>query len=332
MGGNALSFATERKTTEQFNKIFSEIEPILIGLNIDYFLTKCYRNKPTHGDMDILIKNDNLNKDILIKIIEEQFNPRSISPNDKTISFDYDNFQIDFILIDKDNLDIARTWYSNDPWANCVGKTCHKFKLKFGPAGLIYPFRGINDTLNDNILISKDTEKIFKFLNYDYDRFQLGFDELEEIFDFIISSKYFNSGVFQYENLNRIDRKRNKRRKSYNEFLAYIDKNKIDKNYQFYEDRDNYIKEINDFFPESNLIGRIEELKTLDERNNIIKEKFNGKLIMSMYPELKGKELGYFIEQFKKQFEDFDRYILSWNKEEIMNDINDFYKKEKRGI
>ena len=38
MGGNALNFATERKTTEQFNKIFSEIEPILIGLNIDYFL------------------------------------------------------------------------------------------------------------------------------------------------------------------------------------------------------------------------------------------------------------------------------------------------------
>ena len=41
MGGNALNLETERKTTEQFNKIFSEIEPILIELGIEYFLTKC---------------------------------------------------------------------------------------------------------------------------------------------------------------------------------------------------------------------------------------------------------------------------------------------------
>lgn len=329
MGGNALNFATERKTTEQFNKIFSEIEPTLIGLNIDYFLTKCYRNKPSHGDMDILIKNDNLNKDKLLSIIIEQFHPQSISPNDKTISFDYDNFQIDFILIDSDNWEIAKIWYQNDPWANATGKTCHKFQLKFGPSGLIFPHRGINNTLNENILISKDAVKIFKFLGYDYERFIQGFDEIEEIFDFIISSKYFNSDVFQYENLNRIDRKRNKRRKSYNEFLAYISKNDINKNYQFYENREDYIKEIDNFFPEANLIGRIEELKEKDRINSIIKEKFNGKLIMSMYPELKGKELGYFIEQFKNQFEYFEKYILDSEANKILNDFSKFYEKEK---
>jgi len=332
MGGNALNFVTERKTTEQFNEIFSKIEPILIGLGIDYFLTKSFRNKPTHGDMDILIKNDNLPKEKLLGIIIEQFNPTSLSPNDRTISFDYDQFQIDFILIDNDSWDIAKVWYSYDPFSNVVGKTCHKFRLKYGPNGLIFPFRGINDTLNDNIIISKDAKKIFEFLNYDYERFTQGFDDIEEIFDFIFTSKYFNSEVFQFDNLNRIDRKRNRRRKSYNEFLVYIADNNIDKNYQFLEDRDQYIQIINDFFPESNLIGRIEELKENDRINTVIKEKFNGKLIMNIHPELKGKELGFYIEEFKKCVENFERYILSWNEEDIMNDFSKFYENKKGSI
>lgn len=329
MGGNALNFETERKTTEQFNKIFSEIEPILIELGISYFLTKCYRNKETHGDMDILIKNENLNKDGLLKIIIDKFNPQSIAPNDKTISFDYDNFQIDFILISKEDWEISKVFFSNDPVGNIIGKTAHKFGLKSGFSGLVFPFRGENELLYDNIIISKEANKIFEFLGYDYQKFQSGFDNLEEIFDFIISSKYFNSDIFQYENLNRIDRKRNRRRKTYNQFLSYISEKNINKNYQFYKNKEDYIKEINDFFPEANLIGRIGELKEKDRINNIIKEKFNGKLIMSIFPELKGKELGYYIEQFKNSFENFDKYILDNNNEQILNDFSNLYKKEK---
>ena len=75
-----------------------------------------------------------------------------------------------------------------------------------------------------NILISTDTRKVFDFFDYDYDKFQNGFDEIEEIFDFIISSKYFSYDVYQYENLNRIDRKRNKRRKSYNKFFILFNR------------------------------------------------------------------------------------------------------------
>lgn len=331
MGGNALNFETERKTTEQFNKIFSEIEPILIELGIEYFLTKCYRNKETHGDMDILIKNENLNKDGLLKIIIDKFNPQSIAPNDKTISFDYDNFQIDFILINENTWEFAKDWYSFDCYGNCTGKLAHRFGLKYGPNGLIFPFRGSNETMIKDILISTDSKKTFEFFGYNYDKFKLGFDELEEIFDYIITSKYFNYNIFKYENLNRIDRKRNRRRKSYNQFLKYIDDNNIIKEYVF-DDKDSYINYINNYFPESNLIKQIEELKEKDRINNIIKEKFNGRLIMSIYPELKGKELGYYIEEFKKSIKNFDKYILNNNTDKILNDFSDLYKTEKGSV
>lgn len=328
MGGNALNFQTERKTTEQFNEIFSKIEPILIELGITYFLTKCYRNKPTHGDMDILIKNNNLNKTELIKIIIDKFKPTSLSPNDKTISFDYDQFQIDFILIDEDSWDIAKTWYSNDPFSNACGKLVHKFSLKYGPNGLIYPFRGENETMVKDIVISKDARKIFTFFDYDFDKFEQGFDEIEEIFDFIITSKYFNHNVFRYENLNRIDRKRNKRRKSYNELLKYIDNNNITKEYIF-DEKSSYINYINDYFPESRLIETINDLIEKDNTNKLINSKFNGKSVMERYPDLKGKELGYMMMTFKENFSDFNDFILKNSIDEIYDKFNLHYLNKK---
>lgn len=323
MGGKALNFETERKTTEQFNRIFSEIEPILKELGIDYFLTKCYRNKETHGDMDILIKDENLNKKSLSDLIKKTFNPNSINPNDKCISFDYDKFQIDFILIKKDSWDIAKDWYSYDCYGNCAGKIAHRWGLKYGPNGLIFPFRGINDLMIKDILISTDSKKTFEFFGYDYNIFQSGFDTLEEIFDFIVSSKYFNYKIFKFENLNAIDKKRNKKRKSYNEFLKYIEN--IKKEFIF-NNKESYINDINEYFPESKLIEQIELLKENDRINNIIKNKFNGDIIMKIYPDLKGKELGYNIKTFKEKFSNFNEFVMSNTIEEILNNFDNHLK------
>ena len=88
-----------------------------------------------------LLKNDNINRDNLIKIVNEKFKPNSINLNDKTISFDYDNFQIDFILIDKEVWNFACDWYSYDCFPNCCGKLAHRWNLKFGPNGLIFPIQ-----------------------------------------------------------------------------------------------------------------------------------------------------------------------------------------------
>ena len=53
---------------------------------------------------------------------------------------------------------------------------------------------------------------------------------------------------------------------------------------------------------------------------------------MNIHPELKGKELGFYIEEFKKCVENFERYILSWNEEDIMNDFSKFYENKKGSI
>ena len=326
MGGNALKNTfTERKNTKDFNEIALKLIPyIKSNLSYEPYIIKCYHNKETHGDMDILLKIPNHKDNTInlnLKEFLEKLKPNEIYRNSNVISFDYENFQIDLILIEEDNWNIAKVYFNYDCLGNIMGKTFHKFNLSYGWEGLYYKFRNFNGVNSHNILISKDPKKILYFGGYDYDRYCQGFNTLEEIFQYIIASKYFNTETLQFENLNQIDRKRNRKRKSFNEFLLYIKDNYIKSNYTFNPDKDSYISMINDYFPEANLL---EELRILNENNRINKmlcEKFNGNIIMTWFPDLQGKELGNIMRLFKEELgDDYDNFILN-------NDIKIICKK-----
>jgi len=337
MGGKALNIETERKTTEQYNKIASIIIPILEKeLKTDVTITKCHRAKETHGDMDILVRvNSKVESLDMVEFITKTFNPRDIyhsvaaKTTDKydkkdlvTLSFDYDNFQIDLIFIKEENWEFAYEWFSNDPFSNTTGKIAHLFGLKFSWEGLKLPFRKYSGELSKNIIITKNHRKAVEFLGYNYDKYEQGFDNVQEIYDYVISSKYFDSECFKMENLNHIDRKRNVKRTTYQEFLKYIDDNKIYRKYIFKGDN---IKFIDKYFPEANLIEKLNKYEEEYLNEKLIYEKFNGILVMAEFPEFKkGKELGDVINKFKESFEDFTKYAITNSSKQIMNDFTNF--------
>ena len=221
------------------------------------------------------------------------------------------NFQIDFIPIRESNWEIAQTYYSYDPLGNIMGKTYHKFNLSYGWEGMYYKFRNFNGRNSSNILISKDPRKIFDFGGYNYDRYLLGFENLEEIFAFVIDCKYFDSNIFQMENLKHIDRKRNRKRKSYHVFLNYLKENGIATQFTFNRDKSLYIPMINEFFPEADLITKLDLLKEKNDINKALSEKFNGNIIMT-WTNLSGKELGNAIRKFKQALGDgYNDFILN---------------------
>jgi len=143
----------------------------------------------------------------------------------------------------------------------------------------------------------------------------------------MISSKYFSTDIYQYDNLRHIDRKRNLRRKSYNEFLTYINENTSKlPNYVFNEDKTSYIPMIVEAFPECNIYEKIAEFKEKERISKEIASKFNGHIIMELFPELMGKELGKFINTFKSFYGDhFNEYILNTEPETIKDAIKYFY-------
>jgi len=331
MGGNCLKNTfTERKSTKEYNRLQSIIVPILKErLDTDIEIVKSYHTKQSHGDMDVLIKIDNNfhNRNInLIDFIKDTFKPNDINNNNGVKSFDYDNFQIDFIPIKESNWDFAVKWFAYDPLSNITGKIAHKKGLKFGWSGLVYPFRNFNGRLSTDILISIDHKKSLEFLGFDYDRYLLGFETLQDIFNYIVISKYFDSSIFQMENLNQIDRKRNRKRQTYQQFIEFMSNNNLNTVYKF-KRKEDYLFEILEYFPEANLREKVRQLEIKDKENNELNSKFNGKLIMIEFPNLKGKELGDKITNFMKSFDDYRSFALQHSQEEIMEEFKIFIKK-----
>jgi len=318
MGGKALTkygVLTERKDTFVFNEIGNYIKNKLYSdVELETAVVKCYHTKADHGDLDLLIKitSEFNSKNIDFRsYIMETFKPKAIHYGGGVYSFDYDNFQVDFIPVRQSNWEIAQTYYSYDPLGNIMGKTYHKFNLSYGWEGLYYKFRNFNGRNSHNILISKDPVKIFEFGGYNYHRYLQGFNYLEEIFAFVIDSKYFNADIFKMENLKHIDRKRNRKRKSYHVFLNFLIENNIATKYVFDKNKSSYIQLINDYFPEAELVSKLEILEKKNAVNKALSMKFNGNIIMS-WTDLRGKELGNAIRNFKLALGDnYNDFILN---------------------
>ncbi len=316
MGGKALNkygVYTERKNTEEFNQIGYELNTrVFFDLTFFTSVVKCYHTKPDHGDLDLLIQvpaDSNIN---WVDYIRKTFKPQAVNANGGVYSFDYKGFQVDFIPIPKSKWDSALVYFSYDPLGNIMGKTYHKFNLSYGWEGLYYKFRNFNGVNSHDILISNDVKKIFEFGGYNYERYTKGFDNLEDIFNFCIDGKHFDSEMFKFENLNHIDKKRNRKRGSYHLFLKYIEEHNINKEYVFEKNKDLYIPLIDDFFPEAHLIEQLEMLRKIDAKQKTISQKFNGDVVMMWLPDLKGKELGAAISKFKESLGDnYDEFILN---------------------
>lgn len=328
MGGNALKYLgieTTRVSTNDFNRIGKHFQKLLKDkLDLDTYIVKSYHKKQTHGDLDLLLKVDHEfhNKGINIKKwIEENVDTKGIHNNGGVYSFEFENFQIDFIPVKESNWEVCKFFFDYSPGGNLLGKIAHKFGCKYGFNGLVYPFRNFNGRVSKDIVLSKDPKKIFEFLDVDYDKYLKGFDTENEIFQWIIDSKYFSSYNFQWDNLNHIDRKRNLKRPDYNRFLNYINENNIEGDYNFNKNKEDYLPLLNEFFSEVNLLHQFEKLKEDDERNKLVSEKFNGRKIMERHPNLKGKDLGNAITNFKSKYDDFKSFVIENEEEDIYTEF-----------
>lgn len=315
MGGNALNIATRRYNKKEFFELVPEVIKKLKTLFPEVHVTTAYKNKPSFGDMDILVKAENVNfvvKDELQKL----FNPKEIARNSHIYSFDYKELQIDVILTKPKHWETSKIYFSYNDLGNFVGRIANRFGLKYGHFGLAYNHthngRGYGD-----IHISSDVEKIYEFLGFDWERFQRGFDELEDVFEYVVTSRYFTPQLFDYENLDHQNRTRNRKRKSYQLFLEYLKENEdiinVDENYEHRKKETNMsfsdfksIKKADEFF-ETDVLGQIKKWNEKLKKRDEAAEKFNGKTIMEKYG-FEGKELGDKLGKFKNQFPNDETY------------------------
>lgn len=325
MGGNL--FKLGRLPRNEYLQIEGEIRQYLdkkLGKN--YRIPRYYGDKSDFGDLDVIVSND-FNQTTWENVRQEIISDLGII-DFKTVghvlSTVYKNFQVDYFLISPIYFESTYNFFCFNDLGNILGKICRRFNLKYGEQGLAYVFRREDGNYKKDILLTQDFAKICEFLRVDYQKWKDGFANLAEMFEWAIASPYFS--VQPYFDPSKTLEKRTSQRQTMQKFVEYLHEKKIDKTYEYFENRDDYLPWITENFPEANLIEKIQAEKQREEIANQIKAKFNGKLLMQLLPQLKGKELGEFIIKFKENFLDFDTFILDNSQQTINEAIIKFFK------
>lgn len=239
MGGNALKkVPTRRYERAEFERLATYIQGELADRGLIAGALKYYRAKETFGDLDVVVVwNESM--DYSQKILTEVFAPGEVVRNGEVISLNVEQLQVDFIHTPPELLNITCAYYDWNDLGNFMGRVAHSMGFKYGHRGLVYPVRS-GTHLVATIGCSTEPEKIFKFLGFDYERWQEGFDTLEDIYEFVASSAYFNKEIYDFENLNHTNRTRNRKRASYAGFVEWL-KSWDKPGYSYSEDLDEYV-------------------------------------------------------------------------------------------
>lgn len=303
MGGNALKTNTRRYKAEEYFDLKREV---IYRLYKDFpeYPRACapsYANKESYGDLDVLHTIPEITDEYLVSA----FNTKEIVRNGPVISFEYKEFQVDLIKTTAEDINYAYHYFAFNDLGNLLGRLFKQFGLKHSHKGLYYPVRDGTHLVTE-VLVTKDYVEALAFIGLE-PKF---FFNLEDIFEYVVSSPVFNAKVYQYENMNHVDRVRDAKRPTYRAFLKYIEGMPS-----------NYVVDrplVFEHFPE--LKDKVSKVWTQLGINKEVKKKFNG-LIVAKATGLEGKELGRFMSEFKAKYTNDQILSMDVNKA-ILEEFN----------
>jgi hypothetical protein len=323
MGGNL--FKLGRMPKAEYLVIKKEISAYLSKkIGADHFrIPRYYEDKADFGDLDVLVNVsavadwESLKKQIIADLQIEKH--KSVGAVFSTV---YKNLQVDYFTKSEAHFLATFHFLSFNDVGNIIGRIFRRFNLKYGEKGLYYVFRRTREeSYAKDILITRDFRKIFAFLSLDYAVWEQGFANKKEIFEWVIASKYFSTKP--YLEANKAINKR-KKRPTIQAFIDYLKTNNIIREPEFLE-KDAYIDMIASYFPKAELLKHIEKEKERENYVNTIREKYNGRIIMELFPEMKGKILGKFMTQFQAQFDNHERHLYESSANDIIEQLKTFY-------
>ena len=232
-----------------------------------FCVIESYHDKQDFGDIDFL---STIDRQIFEKLVEKTENINIVAKAEqfsyaiefKLASDELVFVQVDYIKSNLEDFDFSKNFFAFNDLGNLIGRIAAQAGFSFGFDGLkrkIYvDNRGdIIDDLYSNeisvtslvenarlfknelnrailktsIIVTKDFDNALKFLGFDVERFKQGFNNMNEVFEFVVSSTFFNKDAFLFENRNHKARARDKKRSNYLAALEYF-KNKKDRKKQ----------------------------------------------------------------------------------------------------
>lgn len=305
MGGNALSQPSVRLATKDYDELAEYVYQLFcnhrdefdnLPLDINY-----YHTKETHGDMDLLYTGP---VDRVIEIMKEEFGDgteivRNGPVTSIGIQIPQGLFQLDFIHSPKELYDFAYRYYSWNDCGNLIGRVAHRIGLKFGHDGLWYIQRSDDGHIIYEHLLTREFNQALMYLDLDFVVHAFGFDTPEDIYAFIVKSRYFDYGSVELSQRNAVSRIRDKKRVMYTNFLKWLKERGLDHQNQNLGSKESYLEMHREYWPE--FATMYDKAAAAYKEKQVIKSKFNGTRIMELTGMKGGKELGAFMTTLRSQ-------------------------------
>jgi hypothetical protein len=314
MGGNVFKQdQTRRYESGEYLELVEKIKPRLESLSNRFKVIPAYKGKESFGDMDILIiPSKEWNKSLL----DLTFNSGGdVIHNGGVWSLVFEQIQVDLIMTSEQEFNAALDYFGYNDFGNLRGKVIHKFGLKYGHDGLSLPVRSADNTIG-TIILSQDPVVINEMFGFKLE----AFETLEEMFESVIDSYFFNPTVFAWEQMNAPSRIRDKKRTTYHAFLEYINGKDYPFPYEFNPDKSGYLTWIFENFP-----LKKPEYDALWARKKLLEsaaEKFNGNLVRA-WSGLEGVELGNLMRNLRPIMN--AERVLDLSETELRNIVHEMY-------
>jgi hypothetical protein len=327
MGGNALkTVKTRRYERAEYFELEKEVmEKVRVILpHCKSAPIQAYHNKPSFGDMDIVIEKQKGVKELLSAHFDE-WGVKEVYKNKDTWSINYGDFQVDLIFMEPEFYESTLNYFSYNDIGNLLGRVARKRGFKLGHRGLNYLMMGKTNLIKD-VNVTNDYFKALDFLGYDSERYKKGFDTIQEMFDYVIDNEAFTPEIFLLENRNHSARVRDAKRKNYADFLIYIAEMNP-RNLEINKEKE--LKRAFDVFPEFKLkYAKVNQDLKLKE---IVKTKFNANIVMDITGH-KTIELGLFYMYLSKDLEgkgDQTEFFYSMSEDEIKDYVRNINERLK---
>lgn len=325
MGGNALSYTSVRLTKNNYDRVAADCLAKLKALYPEgrALAIEAYQDKADFGDLDLLISAEGYNP----FTVAEALGALEVVRNGPVTSIgvracpdvqelEGNVFQVDLISIDAPSFDFSAGYFSFNDLGNLVGRTAHSAGLSHKHNGLWFFVRD-GDYKFREILLTRDYLEALSFLGYAPERYKQGFKTLEDIFWYVSTSKFFNRDIFLLENRNAKSRIRDRKRRTYMEYLKFCEEHPELPAFQYPQDKLAWLPRIAEHFPhfQGEYDQALADLAELRE----VKAKFNGAWVSEL-TSLQGKELGELMRHFKESFDSAEAqraFVLSSTPDEL---------------
>lgn len=190
------------------------------------------RNKPDHGDADIVVPSslvaaagDALLVETVGSALQVETLGRRPNAQDPMLALaallPEGWFQIDLITAPDEIHDFAVRFLSHGDTGTMIGLIARQAGFLFGAEGMRLPVR-IPNAPRNALMLTTDFSSALEEIGFDPEPHAVGFDDEEAVATWIASSRYFDPAVFLPNRITSDGRQRSKRRPTRNRFVAAI--------------------------------------------------------------------------------------------------------------